>query len=181
MNCKEFTHDLPEYLDQTLKGRRLAAAQRHFDHCAECQLAVQREQAARKAIHHALDRATEPLSLSTELAERILAAAASQTKPIARPAAPYAWSWLTAHPLRSVAVACAVVGALVLTRKFSQHRVDASFTATHRGCYVVDVPFQTETHVFQLRNGTVVDTIVTLETESRANFTAAPTSASSSP
>ncbi|HEY4247270.1 MAG TPA: anti-sigma factor [Lacunisphaera sp.] len=182
MNCKEFTHDLPEYLDRTLRGRRLAAAQEHFDHCPECRLAVQREQAASRAIRHALDRAAGPLSVSTELTEQIMAAAASQTNSTpTRPSAPHAWAWLTAHPFRSMAAGFVIVGALLLRRKFSPPSSEPSFAATDRGSYVVDVPFQTEAHVFALRDGTVVDTVVTTVTESRANFTSSPKPDSSPP
>ena len=177
MNCKKFNNDLAEYLDRTLKGRRLAAVQEHLDRCPECRLAVQREQAASRAIRGALDRAASPLSLSTELAGRILAASTSQTKTTARPTAQHAWPWLRAHPFRSVAAAFAIAGVLVLSRKFSRHRVEASSAASDRGRYEVDVPFQTETHVFQLQNGTVVDTVVTLVTESRADFSSSATPA----
>jgi len=181
MNCRKFIHDLPEYLDRTLKGRRHAAAQEHFDRCPECRLAVQREQVAGKAIHEALERAADPLSLSTELAGRILAASAPQTKIPAQPTEIHSWSWFRAHPFRSIAAVAAIAGVLLLSRKISRHPAETSSTGADRGSYVVDVPFQTAVHLFQLRNGTVVDTVITSLTEGRANFTTSPKPGLSSP
>jgi hypothetical protein len=181
MNCRKFIHDLPEYLDRTLKGRRLAAAQEHFDRCPECRLAVQREQAAGRAIRDALERAADPLSISTKLAGRILAASVPQTEIPAQPTEVYSWSWLQVHPFRSVAAVFAIAGVLLLSRKLSRHRAETSFTGADRDSYVVDVPFQTEVHLFQLRNGTVVDTVITSVTEGRANFTTSPKPGLSSP
>jgi hypothetical protein len=181
MNCRKFIHDLPEYLDRTLKGRRLAAAQEHFNRCPECRLAVQREQAAGRAVRDALERAADPLSLSTELAGRILAASAAQTKIPAQPTEIYSWSWLRAHPFRSIAAVFAIASVLLLSRKLSRHPAETSFTGADRGSYVVDVPFQTEVHLFQLRNGTVVDTVITSVTEGHADFTTSPKPGLSSP
>jgi anti-sigma factor RsiW len=157
MTCQEFQDHLHEYVDESLASKVQAAARNHAGRCPECRRALQRLQSFGHAMEHAFDEATEPISIQPALTQNILRAARAQQ--LDRPAGlRAAWHWFTANPFRMAGAAAMLAGLLLVGLQF--HR-SASVAGSPHISYSIDVPYQTVTHVFEVHNGTVIDSMVT--------------------
>jgi hypothetical protein len=172
MNCREFRDDVDEFLDETLDAPRAAAARDHVATCAHCQLTLQRLESFGRTLSRELDVATAGIALSPASRRQILDAVHGRRT--AEPVWHQVWHWLKAHPVRALAPVATFVLVLLLTLQFRQLSPRARAVNPTLGVpsYLVDVPFRTEIHVFQLQNGTVVDTVLTHVAVSHASFSA---------
>ena len=174
MNCEEFKGRLYEYLDETLAGDVQASVGEHLRQCGGCRRAVLREKAVAQSLRHSLDCATAGLSLRPETLRNVLEA--WESKPIPTNGWMHAWQWFISSPIRPVGAGAALLGALLLFFGLQAHRQPAENSAspgiaqTGRDAYVVDVPIQTQTHLFRRQNGTVMDAITPSVAVGHARF-----------
>ena len=164
MNCENFNGRLPEYLEDTLSAAEQAAAREHAQKCRSCQQAVAQQEALAKSIRFSLNRETEQLFLRPETRRNVLNAMKRQELP------PTAWENIQAfwailwrHPAwAGTALLC--LGLVISGRRFymdaAKHSFARASTTDDRITYAIDVPIQTETHVYRRQNNMVVDAIV---------------------
>jgi hypothetical protein len=163
MNCQEFNDRLYDYVDETLGSEAQAAAREHLRQCGECRRAVMREKAVARSIRHSLDRATAGLSIRPEMLRNVLTA--SESKAIRTNILVQIWEWFISKPLRPVGAGAALLGALVLMaglqarRPPTENSASRAVTEARQNAWVIDVPIQTQIHVFRRQNGTVIDAI----------------------
>lgn len=165
MNCENFNDRLLEYLEDTLSTADQAAARGHVLKCGACQKALARQEALAKSIRLSFHRETQRLTLRPETKRNIL-------NTLKRPEVPStAWERVQAffavlwrHP----AWAGTVVVCLVLLISASRLRLDSANHSSsqttlkdNRITYDIDVPIQTEMHVYRRQNNMVVDAVVT--------------------
>ena len=115
MNCRQFQDKLFEYVEGSLSGDDLAAAQKHLSSCSACRKPVQEEQQRAQALSARLRQSSEPLTLRPEIVLNILAA--SRT---ARPAATesLAGLWMRWLRLASIPASLLLIAAFVLAVHF---------------------------------------------------------------
>jgi len=163
MNCGEFNKRLYDYVDNTLESSVRASAREHLRNCDDCRRALLREQTVAQSIRHSLDRATANLSVRPETLRNVLEV--SEPKPIRPNLLIQTWQWFISSPLRPVSAGAALLGAIVLLIGLQTHHQSAENATSQAAAqarqdtWVVDVPIQTQTHVFRRQNGTVVDSI----------------------
>jgi hypothetical protein len=110
-----------------------------------------------------LDSATANLSIRSETLRNVLEA--SERKPIRSNLLIQTWQWFISSPLRPVSAGAALLSVMLLFVGVQayRHRAENSdlqvATQPLENTWVVDVPIQTQTHVFRRQNGTVVDSI----------------------
>jgi len=174
MNCENFNDRLPEYLEDTLSTADRAAAREHVQKCGACKKALAQQEALAKSIQLSFDRETQRLSLRPETKRNILNALNRSEIP------PTAWERIQAylavlwrHPAWAGTVLLCVV-LLISGRRFyldSARHYSAQATVDHnRITYDIDIPIQTEMHVFLRQNNMVVDAIVTESSVIDASF-----------
>ena len=164
MNCQDFNDQLHEFLDGSLCAEDQSAARRHLQCCDTCSRALLREEARAKSIGQSLRHATSDLSLIPETKRAILKGAESN-KPSLHP-----WmrirEMFNAWPIRPLAAAVALAGGMVFLFGIYANRSTTKPIATQQIAHValdscvVDVPLQSEIHLFRRENNTVVDTII---------------------
>jgi hypothetical protein len=165
MNCENFNDRLPEYLEDTLSIAEQAAAREHVQKCGACRQALAQQEALAKSIRLSFNRATQRLSLRPETKRNILNA-------LKRPKSPRtAWENIRAffailrrHPgWAGTGLLCLVL--LIAGSRFhldSARHSSAQGTVTgDRMTYIIDVPVQTEMHVYRTQNNMVVDAVLT--------------------
>jgi anti-sigma factor RsiW len=159
MNCESFQSGLHEYLDEALDSGTRAEARLHLQQCSACQRAFDRECAMANVLRQSLSNAAAGLSVDPRMRQDILHALE------ANPSS--ADSWLAALKastlFRPVLAAAAVLGVGILLIEGAVHRYAAKAVIQRQhgfsSAWVVDVPIQTQRHVFQRQTGTVVDSI----------------------
>ena len=166
MNCQDFNYNLHDYLDQTLAPEAQAAAREHLRQCDVCRMALSREANVARSVHRSLDHAAAGLSLRPETRRNVLRALEPKTAPPS-PWLP-AWRWLVSTRFRPlVAAGAALLAGILLLLALQFQRQTARRTgpqeATQNGLEaerVVNVPLQTQTHVFQRENDTIIDAVI---------------------
>jgi hypothetical protein len=165
MNCETFNDRLPEYLEDTLSAAEQAAAREHLGKCAGCQQALAQQEALAKSIRLSFQLETQRLSLHPTTKQNILNALKRREFP------PTVWESLQAffavlrrHPAWvGSAFLCLVL--LITGGRFyfgsGRHSSTQATVKNDRITYVIDVPIQTEVHVYRRQNNMVVDAIVT--------------------
>ncbi len=170
MNCEQFNERLDEYLDESLDAAELALARAHAQGCVACQEALRRREAVANSVRFSLNRQTRGLSLSGEARRNIIAA----LQP--REALPGVGESLrTIFRQRAWAMALILFAGLVIFGGYFylQPQKNASPQAIvaddSRNC-VIDIPFETETHVSRMENNMAVDAIVSSAGVLHASF-----------
>lgn len=162
MNCETFSDLLQEYLDETLEAQVQAAAQEHLRQCDACRQAFRRQQALAKSLRHCLDRATAGLSVRPGMRQDVLQALKSE------PVTSSNW-WSAGRrfiPLRPAGAVATLLGLLLLSVGIQVYRRaandGASPTIAQTGHYtcVINVPMQTQTHVFRRQDNTIEDAVI---------------------
>ena len=165
MNCEDFNYRLPEYLEDTLSSAEQAAAAEHVQKCGACRQTLMQQEAFAKSIRLAFDRETQRLSLRPETRLNILnALKRSDFPPTAWAKVPAFWKILWRHPAWAGAVFLCLVLLISGSRLYldsAQHPVAQASVKKDRITYLIDVPIQTERHVYRRQNNMVVDAIVT--------------------
>ncbi len=165
MNCEKFNDRLLEYLEDTLSLADQAAAREHAQKCVSCREALEQQAAFAKSIRFSFNRETQRLSLHPDTRRNILSALNPPKIP------PAAWENIQAffavlrrYPVRVGAVLLCLV-LLVSAGSFYlgsiKHSSPQATVKDDRITYVVDVPIQTEMHVYRKQNNMVVDAVVT--------------------
>jgi anti-sigma factor RsiW len=162
MNCESFQNVLHEYIDGALDAGGYAEAQLHLQRCSACRHAVACERALAHVMHQSLGDAAAGLSVDPEVRREILEALAANPSPRG--------SWLAALRASTLAwpalAAAAVLCVGVVLYEAAVHRFAAKAAIQRQSpqdfssSWVIDVPVQTQRHVFQRRANTVVDSIV---------------------
>jgi anti-sigma factor RsiW len=176
MNCSHFRERLPEYLDDSLLPQIRAAAARHVTQCAECRAALERAHCFAEEMQSTLTRMTAGVSVRPNLRRQIVCAAREMAAQPSRSSLSEAWQWLAANPFRALGVAAGLACLLGLgaqLRRPLNAGARSPGSADSPAGYVVDVPFHTETRVFQYKDGKVIDAVVTTVLASRGEFTSA--------
>jgi len=174
MNCETFHDLLHEYLDETLEAEVQAAAQEHLRRCDACRHACLREQALAKSMGQSFARATAGLSTRPQMRQNVLRALESNAAPSG------AW-WRAWHniisiriwPAGAVAMLLGVLLLFVGLQFYHRAAKDATpQTMAQTGHYtcVINVPMQTQTHLFRRQDNTVEDTIVSSPSVGHASF-----------
>ncbi|HZV33066.1 MAG TPA: zf-HC2 domain-containing protein [Verrucomicrobiae bacterium] len=185
MNCEQFKDRLPEYLDETLSAAEQTAANDHVQNCVACRQALAREQALAKSFQLSFDRETQRLSLGAEARQNILKAWKQRELRSAS-----TWgsvrAFFTETPWKpawaGLGFGCILLfisASLLLQRKPVER---ASLQPAQRESadnYVVDVPIETEVHLYRREGNSVVDAVVKGATIINATFSENPSRASS--
>lgn len=184
MNCEDFNDRLLEYLEDSLSTADQAAAREHVQKCGACQKALAHQEALAKSIRLSFHRETQRLSLRPETKRNVLNALnRPELPPTDRESIRAFFAVLWRRPARvGTALAC-----LVLLISASRLHLDSAndFSARapvkdDRITYDIDVPIQTEMHVYRRQNNMVVDAIVTENTAIDASFSEIMSSSPSS-
>src|ERR1700722_3202572 len=165
MSCEDFNDRLPEFLEDALSTADQAAAREHVQKCVACQQALAQQEALAKTIRLSFHRETQRLSLRPETKRNILNTLKRPEFP------PTAWeniqgffAVLWRHPAWAGTVLLCLV-LLVSGRRFYQDSArPSSAQATvkdNRITYYIDIPIQTEMHVYRRQKNMVVDAVVT--------------------
>jgi hypothetical protein len=174
MNCENFNDGLPEFLEGSLSSAEQAAARQHVQKCVACQQALAQQEALARSIRFSFNLETQGLALRPETKRNILNA-------LKRPKfAPTAWERVQAfcavlwrHPAWAGTVLLCLV-LLISGGRFYQDSAKLSSTQAtvkdDRITYDIDVPIQTEMHVYRRQNNMVVDAVVTEITVIDASF-----------
>jgi hypothetical protein len=163
MNCHEFNERLYEYLDEALPTNVQLAAWEHVERCENCRRAVEREKVMAQSIERTLQVATARLLISPELRRRIVEA--PEAKLVTHGILSLIWQWFGLKSSRFAGAAAALVVLLLLFVGLHNDRHPAANSSPvvvpndSRAIYVVDVPFQTQSHLLQQHDGYVVDSI----------------------
>jgi len=163
MKCHEVQAQLYEYLDGALDSYVQASVREHLRQCNACQSALEREKTVSQFIRHSLHRETAGLSLRSGTLRNVLQQL--DPKPIAPNVLIVAWRWLFSSPIHVAGMGAAVLGALFLFFSVQPHRQPSENSSSSaiaemlQNTRVIDVPIQTETHVFHRENDTVMDAI----------------------
>ena len=163
MNCREFNDRLHEYLDEALDVRLQPAAREHLRQCADCRAILVREQAVAQSIRHSLEGAAAGLSLRPDIRRKVLQALESETSASNTWMNP--WRRLVSAAIRPVSLGGALVGVLLVLivlqsqQRMPEHSSPNTTEQIGRDFRVIDVPMQTQTHVFQQQDDSVVDSI----------------------
>ena len=164
MNCENFNDRLPEYLEDTLSTAEQAAAREHVQKCDACRQALAQEEVRARSIRLSFDRETQRLFLRPETRRNVLNA-------LKRPKFPptageriqtfFAIFWR--HPAWAGTVLLCLVllisGSLYLGP--ARHSSAPAAVKDDRITYVIDVPIQSETHIYRRQNNMVVDAVGT--------------------
>jgi hypothetical protein len=165
MNCENFNDCLPEFLEDTMSTAEQAAAREHVQKCAACQQALAQQEALARSIRLLFARDTQRLSLRPETKRNILNALKQPKIP------PTAWeriqtlfAFFRRHPAwAGTAVLCLAL--LISGRRIYLNSAKRSSTQAtvkdNRITYDIDVPIQTEMHIYRRENNMVVDAVVT--------------------
>ncbi len=165
MNCEDFNDRLPEFLEDALSTADQAAAREHVQKCVACQQALAQQEALAKTIRLSFHRETQRLSLRPETKRNIL-------NTLKRPKfAPTAWervqtfcAVLWRHPGWAGTVLLCLALLISGGRLYLDSAKLSSAQATvkdDRITYDIDIPIQTEMHVYHRQNNMVVDAVVT--------------------
>jgi Putative zinc-finger len=165
MNCENFAEQLPEYLDGALSETEQAVAEEHIQKCGVCQSMLAQQEAFAKSLRLSFERETQGLSLRPEVKRNILnALKRPEFPPTARENIQAFFAFLWQHPAGAGTVLFCLV-LLIFGRRFYQDSANYSSTQgtakDDRITYVIDVPIQTEMHVYRRQNNMVVDAVVT--------------------
>jgi hypothetical protein len=162
MNCQEFNDNIFEYVDEALSAPALAAARDHVRVCADCRCALLREQARAHSIQQSLNNAVAGLAFSPKLKQNLLRLPGR--KPTLAEAWKQIWQRLFPNSLRPIGFGAALLCFGLLVLEIQVHRRSGRSVQqggdTRGSMYVVDVPIQTQTHVFVRQNNMIVDTLV---------------------
>ncbi len=174
MNCENFNDWLPEYLDETLSAAEQAAAREHVQKCGACQRALAQQEAFAKSIRLSFNHETQRLYLRPETRRNILNAQKRPGLP------PTAWeniqtffAVLWRHPTWAGAVLLCLVLLISGSRfhlRSAKHSSPQATVKDDRITYVIDVPIQTQMHVYHRQNNMVVDAVVTEISVIEASF-----------
>jgi len=165
MNCENFNDRLPEYVDETLSAAEQAAAREHFQKCAACQRTFAQKEAFAKSIRLSFHRETQRLSLRPETKRNILnALKRPEFPPTASGRIQAFFTVLWRHPAwAGTAILCLVL--LISGRRFyldsTKHSSAQATLKDNHITYDIDIPMQTEMHVYRRQNNMVVDAFVT--------------------
>jgi anti-sigma factor RsiW len=140
-----------EYLDETLPAAEQSAARDHIQTCHECQRSLACQQAFAKSIHGSFDREVQGLSLSPETRQNILSSVKRRNT--------FADFWR--YPAWAAAVACLAAFLITGARYHSTAKIN-------HDTLVVDVPTQTQTHIYRRQKNMVIDDVVTETTDIEA-------------
>ena len=174
MNCETFHDLLHEYLDETLDAEFQAATREHLRQCDACRHACLREQAFAKSMGLSLDRATAGLSVRPGMRQYVLQAL--ESKPAPSNAWWRAWQRLISIRLRPAGAVATLLGGLLLFVGIQLYRQTAKVAApqtiaqTGRHPCVINVPIQTQTHVFRRQDNTIEDAIASSTGVGNASF-----------
>ncbi len=174
MNCEMFNGLLYEYLDETLDCELKAAAREHLGQCDACRRAFLREQALAKSMSQTLDRATAGLSVRPGMRQSVLRAL--ELKPA--PSNPWsrAWQSFISIRLRPAGAVATFLGVLLLFLGVHFYRQTAKDSPAHaiaqtgRCAWVINVPMQTQTHVFRRQDNTIEDAFASGTSVGHAGF-----------
>jgi hypothetical protein len=165
MNCENFNDRLPEYLEDTLSIADQAAAREHVQKCGPCQQSLARQEALAKSIRLSFNRETQQLSLRPETRLNILnALKRPESPPTALENIQAFCAVLWRHPAWTGTVfLCLIllISGSRLYRDSAKHSFALASVKEDRITYLVDVPIQTEMHVYRRQNNMVVDDVVT--------------------
>jgi len=163
-NCETFHDLLHELLDGTLDAGLQAFAQEHLGQCDSCRRAFLGEQAYAKTMKRSLEQATAGISLRPQMRPEIIRALASA--PAGANTWQRGWQSVVHFLIQPAGAAAALLGVILLFLAIRFHGPEdrnlASKPTAPSGPYawVITVPLQTQTHVFQRHNDTIVDAIV---------------------
>jgi anti-sigma factor RsiW len=152
MNCEKFNEQMLEYLDETLPAAEQSAARDHIQTCHECQRSLARQQAFAKSIQGSFVMDTQGLALRPETKRNILSSV--------RRGNIFEIFWVRAA-LAGAAVACLAAFLITGARYHSMAK-------TNHDTLVVDVPTQTQTHIYRRQKNMVIDDVVTETTDIEA-------------
>jgi len=174
MNCQEFNEQLYEYLDEALPADVQASAREHLQRCGDCRHVLEREKAMARSLEHSLDLATARLSISPELRRRIVEA--PQARPMSPGILPLIRQWFAFKPIRFAGAGVALLAAILLFVALNDRRQPAAKSSSpvppnnDQAGLVIDVPFQTQTHVLRQQDGTVIDAVTASVAVGHAHF-----------
>jgi predicted anti-sigma-YlaC factor YlaD len=166
MNCRQFQDKLFEYVEGSLCGDELAAAQKHLSGCSACRKPVQEEQQRAQALAARLLQGREPLTLRPEIIRNILAES-RRVRPAATESLAGLWMrWLR---LASMPVSLMLIAAVVLAVHFFGTRTSAP-VATHLSTPAttdrqppevsIEMSYRLPVHEFHQEGNLVVDAFV---------------------
>jgi hypothetical protein len=161
MNCDSFNDRLPEYMDGALSAAEQAVASEHVQKCGDCRQALARQDAFAKSVRLSFDRETQGLSLRPETRQNILNALEPGR------VRPSTWEYIRAsisivwrQPAWSGAILFCLL--LIISGSHFYRRPMKNSAMGGRNDYVIDVPLQTEMHIYRGQNNMVVDALVTV-------------------
>ena len=162
MNCKDFNESLPEYLDGALGAEVQAAARTHLEQCPDCRRMLRRQEMVEGSIRRALDRATASLSVRPGMQRDVLHALESERA--ASNVWIRAWRRLVSIAVRPTIARAALLGILLLAMGIQFHRMVRNsgpqpIYQADSDELVIDVPMQTQMHVFEREDGRIVDAV----------------------
>jgi hypothetical protein len=174
MNCETFNDQLPEYLEDTLSTPEQGAAREHVQKCGACQQALAQQEALAKFIRLSFNRETQRLYLRPETRRNILNA-------LKRPGfSPTAWERIQAffavlwrHPAWAGTALICLVLLISGSRSYldsAKHSAAQATVKEDRITYIVDVPIQSEMHIYRRQDNMVVDAFVTENSVIDASF-----------
>jgi predicted anti-sigma-YlaC factor YlaD len=174
MNCEDFNDRLPEFLEDTLSTADQAAAREHVRKCVACRQASAQQEALAKTIRLSFQLETQRLSLHPTTKQNILNALKRREFP------PTVWESVQAffavlrrHPA-SVGSAFLCLVLLITGGRFyldsAKYSPAQATLKDNRITYDIDIPIQTEMHVFRRQNNMVVDAVVTESSAIDASF-----------
>ena len=172
MNCETFHDLLHEYLDETLEAQVQAAAGEHLRQCDACQRACLREQALAKSMEQTFVRATAGLSVRPGMRQDVL-----QTLK-AEPVVSNNWwsAWRRFIFIRPAGAVAMLLGALLLFagihfyRQAAKDAAPQTIAQTGHYTLVINVPMQTQTHLFRRQDNTIEDAVVSSTSVGHASF-----------
>jgi predicted anti-sigma-YlaC factor YlaD len=159
MNCREFQHEIFEYVEGSLSPRLQAAADAHLAGCVACRELVSRQRQFAQSMSQQLQGATASLRLPPEVGRRVVARVREQTPP---PAEPSGWAWLRQRlelPLAIGTCALVLLGGIWLVSRGRPPQTGTAPKENALGPISVQFSYVLPTYTFRRENGHVIDAL----------------------
>jgi anti-sigma factor RsiW len=159
MNCREFQHELFEYVEGSLSQDAQAAADAHLAGCAACREAVTTQRQFAQSMSRRLHQATASLQLPPEVGHRVLAAVREQEPPVAE-RWDGAWFWGRLDlPLAMATCALVLLAGVFLVPRAHETRGSMSQAQAARNLVSVQLSYVVPTYTFRREGAHVVDAL----------------------
>jgi anti-sigma factor RsiW len=147
MNCEDFKNQMFEYVEGSLSADSRAAADKHLAGCANCRLALRKEQQIAQFLLDRFQQDTKNLALRPEIRHRILATPSPRL---------INGLWHRAAWPLGIAASLLLVAKILLVHHFSDARTADSNAPV---AVSIDVSYQVPTHKFHKDGNLILDTV----------------------